>query len=143
MRHLISSEKSIIALVLGTVVLSAGVSLLEFSCTAGFPIIWVNLLTSQQVEGAKYIFLLLLYLLIYMLDELGIFFSVVITMRSIKLNTQQGRFLKLLSGLIMLALAVIMLIQPELMNSIPIVLIIFAAVIAVTFLVDQVKRHFE
>ena len=143
MRQTISLEKTGIALILGTVGLSAGVSLMEFSCTAGFPIIWVNLLASQQVEGAKYIFLLLLYLLIYMLDELGIFISVVITMRSIKLNTQQGRFLKLLSGLIMLALAVIMLIQPELMNSIPIVLLIFAAVISVAFLIHRIKRRLE
>ena len=37
MRKLISTEKSGIPLLLGTVALSAGVSLMEFSCTGGFP----------------------------------------------------------------------------------------------------------
>lgn len=140
-RHTLSLENSIVSLVIGTIVLSTSVSLMEFSCTAGFPIIWVNLLAEHQVNGVQYLLLLGLYLFIYMFDELIIFFMIVITMRSIKLTAQQGRLLKLLSGLFMLVLAVIMLIKPELMNNLLFVLLIFAAVISITFLIDRIKHH--
>ena len=33
-----------------SLLLAAGVSLTEFSCTAGFPVLWVNLVSAQQVQ---------------------------------------------------------------------------------------------
>ena len=49
MRRVMDASESFWGLIGATIVLAAGVSLVEFSCTAGFPVLWTNLLTSQNV----------------------------------------------------------------------------------------------
>lgn len=140
MRRLMDASQSIWGLVGGTVVLAAGVSLVEFSCTAGFPVLWSNLLVAQNVAALTFVALLLVYLVIYQLDELGIFFAAVVSMRASKLEEKHGRILKLIGGVLMLALAIVMLIDPSLMNSLTSSLIIFGIAFSVTLLILLVHR---
>ena len=127
MRKVLEAGNSMWGMIGATVVLAAGVSLVEFSCTAGFPILWTNLLISQEATTATFVALLLLYMLIYQLDELGIFLVAVFTLKASKLEEKQGRILKLVGGMLMLTLAVVMLYNPALMNSVSTSLWVFAA----------------
>ena len=77
MRRVMDASDSFWGLIGATIVLAAGVSLVEFSCTAGFPVLWTNLLTSQGVTAASFVALLFLYMLIYQIDELAIFLAAV------------------------------------------------------------------
>jgi glutaredoxin len=140
MRRLMDGSQSFWGLVGGTVVLAAGVSLVEFSCTAGFPVLWTNLLVSQNVLPLTFVMLLLVYLLIYQLDELAIFFIAVFTMRASRLEEKQGRILKLIGGVLMLALAGVMLVNPALMNNLTSSLIVFGSAFAVTLIILLVHR---
>jgi glutaredoxin len=139
-RKLMDAGQSFWGLVGGTVVLAAGVSLVEFSCTAGFPVLWSNLLVSQSIPVALFVVLLLIYLLIYQLDELGIFLIAVFSMRASRLEEKQGRILKLVGGILMLTLAGVMLIKPSLMNELSSSLIIFGAAFGITALILLVHR---
>lgn len=139
-RKLMGAGQSFWGLVGGTIVLAAGVSLVEFSCTAGFPVLWSNLLVSQSVPVALFVILLLVYLLIYQLDELGIFLIAVFSMRASRLEEKQGRILKLVGGILMLTLAGVMLIKPSLMNELSSSLIIFGAAFGITAFVLLVHR---
>jgi thiol-disulfide isomerase/thioredoxin len=140
MRALIDASQSFWGLAGATVVLAAGVSLVEFSCTAGFPVIWTNLLVSQKVPTLAFIFLLILYLVIYQLDELVIFVTAVYSLKGSKLEDKHGRILKLIGGMLMLTLAIVMLIKPSLLNNITSTLIIFGAAILGMLLVLLVHR---
>jgi hypothetical protein len=140
MRGLLDASQSTPSLVGATIVLAAGVSLIEFSCTAGFPVIWTNLLNAQGVSTLTFILLLLLYLLIYQLDELAIFFVAVFTMKSSRLEEKGGRILKLIGGTLMLALAVVMLINPAIMNDITSSLVVFAIAFGAAGLVLLLHR---
>jgi glutaredoxin len=140
MRGLVDASQSFGGLLSATVVLAAGVSLVEFSCTAGFPMLWTNLLSSQQVGAATFIALLAVYLIIYQLDELGVFFVSVYTLRAARLEEKHGRILKLAGGMLMLALAVVMLVNPSLMNDLGNSLLIFGAALGATLLVLFVHR---
>ncbi len=139
-RRLMDASQSFWGLAGGTVVLAAGVSLVEFSCTAGFPVLWSNLLVSQNVSALTFVLLLLFYLLIYQLDELGIFFVAVFSMRASKLEEKQGRILKLVGGMLMLALAGVMLINPNLMNNLSSSLVVFGIAFGATLLILLVHR---
>jgi glutaredoxin len=125
MRRILEAGDSTPAVIGATVVLSAGVSLVEFSCTAGFPVLWTNLLISQQAAALTFVLLLLLYMLIYQIDELGIFLFAVFTLKAGKLEEKHGRILKLVGGMLMLTLAVVMLVNPAWMNQIGTSLIVF------------------
>ena len=140
MRKLMDASQSYWALAGGTIGLAAGVSLVEFSCTAGFPVLWTNLLVSQNVSGWLFVLLLLVYLIIYQLDELGIFLVAVFSMKASKMEEKHGRILKLIGGVLMLFLAGVMLIKPSLMNDIGSTLIIFGVAFLVTLVILFLHR---
>jgi thiol-disulfide isomerase/thioredoxin len=140
MRKIMDAGQSFWGLVGGTIILAAGVSLVEFSCTSGFPVLWSNLLVSQNVSVLTFALLLLLYLIIYQLDELGIFMAAVFSMRASRLEEKHGRILKLVGGVLMLTLAMVMLIKPSLMNDITSSLIVFAVAFVIILLILVVHR---
>jgi thiol-disulfide isomerase/thioredoxin len=140
MRRVVQAGNSTWGLIGATVALAAGVSIVEFSCTAGFPVIWTNLLIAQGAGALTFVLLLGLYMLIYQLDELAIFGAAVFTLKSGKLEEKHGRILKLIGGTLMLTLAVVMLVNPALMNNLSSSLIIFGIAFAAALLVLLVHR---
>jgi hypothetical protein len=141
MRGVLNAGNSLWALVSATVVMSAGVSLVEFACTAGFPVLWTNLLAAQRVAPLAFGLLLALYMLIYQVDELGIFLAAVFTLKSSRLEEKHGRILKLVGGMLMLTLAAVMLIKPALMNNLRNSLIIFGVAFGAAGVVLLVHRY--
>lgn len=140
-RKVLNASDSYPALIGATIVLAAGVSLVEFTCTAGFPVVWTNLLLSQEATMTTFIMLLLLYMLIYQLDELGIFAVAVVTLKASRFEESHGRTLKLIGGMLMLTLAGVMLIDPSLMGEIESSLWVFGGAFAATLLVLLLHRR--
>jgi thiol-disulfide isomerase/thioredoxin len=141
MRRVVDASQSSWGMAGATVLLAAGVSLIEFSCTAGFPVLWTNLLAGRNVPAPTFTLLLLLYMVIYQLDELALFLAAVFTLKASRVEERQGRILKLIGGILMLTLAGVMLIDPSLMNRLPSSLAIFGVAFAVTGLVLLVHRR--
>lgn len=140
MRRVLKSGNSMPALIGATIVMSAGAALVELPCTAGFPVLWTNLLVSQGVTTVAFLALLLLYMLIYMIDELVIFLAAVFSLRASKLEEKHGRQLKLAGGMLMLTLAAVMLFKPNLMSEVGSALIVFGVAAAAVLLVLLVHR---
>lgn len=140
MRRVLDASDNIWGLIGATVVLAAGVSLVEFSCTAGFPVLWSNLLTAHNVSFATFFGLLLLYMIIYQLDEMVIFGTVVVTLKASRLEERQGRILKLIGGSLMLTLAIVMLINPAIMNQLSTSLLVFGIAFGFAMLVLLLHR---
>ena len=139
MRKIMQAE-SVWGMLIATVVMSAGIALVELPCTAGFPVIWTNLVAAQGVDQLTFALLLLLYMLIYLLDELAVFIIAVFTLKSSKLEEKHGRVLKLIGGVLMLTLALVMLINPAWVNEIGTTLLIFVAAFGAALLVLVVHR---
>lgn len=117
MRNVALGEKTLLVTVIGTVALATGVAVLELPCTAGFPVLWANLVSAADVGTQATVGLLGIYLGFYLLDELIIVVAVVTAMRVTKLQEQHGRVLKLVSGALMVALAAVMVVTPAAMRS--------------------------
>jgi thiol-disulfide isomerase/thioredoxin len=140
MRKVLNAD-SLWAMMTATVVMAAGVSLVEFSCTAGFPVLWTNLVAAQGVGGLTFVLLLALYMIIYQIDEMAIFMVAVLTLRANKLEEKHGRILKLIGGTLMLTLAMVMLVNPALMNTMSATLIVFGVALGAAMLILLVHRH--
>jgi len=140
-RRVIDASDSLWAMVGATVVLSAGVSTVEFSCTAGLPVLWTNLLAAQSVGPLSFALLLALYMIIYQIDEMAIFLASVFTLKSNRLEEKHGRILKLIGGTLMLSLAMTMIVDPALMNKVSTSLIVFGAAFGVAALILLVHRR--
>ena len=141
MRDSVVTPQSLIGLISSTAVMAAGVSLIEFSCTAGFPVIWSNIMIANNVSGLYFALLLGLYMLIYLLDEIGVIAVASITMKAARVEEKHGRILKLISGTIMLALGIVMLIGPAIMNKLSSSLGVFVIALAIAALIYLVHQR--
>lgn len=130
MRRVIASGGHPWALVAATAAMAAGVSLVELPCTAGFPVVWTALLAEQGIVGGAFLGLLALYLAVFLLDELTVFAVAVATLRVGRFEERHGRLLKLIGGMVMLALAFVLFWNPAVMNQFGDSLLVFGAAMA-------------
>jgi cytochrome c biogenesis protein CcdA/glutaredoxin len=140
MRGLAEQDRPLPAVLVATVGLAVGVSLLETPCTVGLPMIWTNLVAQQDVGAAGAAVLFALYMTVFLLDELIVFGVAVTTMRAAKLQERHGRELKLVSGVVMLTLAAVMLVVPEVMESVVGAVAVFVVATVVVAVVLGVGR---
>lgn len=140
MRRIMQADRSLPATVGATAALALGVTLVELPCTAGFPVIWSTLVARQDVAIGGFLLLLGLYMLIYLLDELFVFGTVVLTLKASRFEETHGRVLKLIGGMIMLALALVLIIDPDLMNSLAGSLGVFGAALLASMVILLVHR---
>jgi glutaredoxin len=94
-------------------VLAVAVNLIELLCTAGLPAIYTAVLTQQQLSVSAHYAYLGLYILGYIADDSLMVGMAVIALGSRKLSERGGRWLKLLSGAVMLALGALLILRPE------------------------------
>lgn len=142
-RSLALEERRLPVVVALTVGLAAGVSLLELPCTAGFPVVWSNLLAARGTSDAEFAVLLAVYLAIFLVDELAVFAAAVTAMRIGRLEERHGRVLKLGGGVLMGVLAVVMLVDPGLLENAAGAAAVFGVaglITAVTLLADAALR---
>jgi hypothetical protein len=132
----IMQEEKLLPLVVTTLLMAAGVSLAELPCTAGFPIIWANIIAAGNVSTLTYMALLGLYLLVFLLDELAVFCVAVVTLRINRLQESQGRRLKLIGGVVMLVLGLVMMFDPDIMTRLVDSVFIFAGAILLAWMIS-------
>jgi len=107
-RRILQAE-NLAAAILGAVVLAILVQIVEFMCTSGFPALFTRILTLKQLDSLSYYGYLLLYDLAYMLDDMIVLSIGVFTLSQRRLQEKEGRWLKFISGTIMVMLGVYLL----------------------------------
>jgi thiol-disulfide isomerase/thioredoxin len=138
-RRLLHS-RSLYTLIGATIVLSFFANLYELLCTAGFPMVYTRILTLHNLQTSQYYLYLLLYSLIYVVPLMIIVLVFIGGLGSRKLQEQEGRSLKLISGMMMLALGVVLLASPSLLNNLFLTLIILLAAIGLALLLIMLDR---
>jgi hypothetical protein len=114
MRGIVHESALPIAL-LSVVVLAFTVNSIELLCTAGFPAIYTKILTLNNLSNFSYYSYLLLYIIMYMIDDMLVFTIAVITLSSKKLTEKQGRWMKFIAGFMMLVLGLLLILKPQLL----------------------------
>ncbi len=109
----IVAAKYLPAALAGVIVLAVIVNMVELLCTAGLPALYTQILTMQEFPAWKNYAYLGLYITAYMLDDTCLLAIVVATLSHRKLQEREGRWLKLLSGLVILALGLVMIFKPD------------------------------
>jgi hypothetical protein len=122
-------------LLAGTVTLALAANAYELLCTAGFPLVFTRILTLSELSTPAYYSYLALYNLVYVLPLLAIVVVFVVTLGARKLKEEEGRMLKLLSGLMMLGLGLVLLFAPERLSQPLTALALILAALVVTALV--------
>ena len=111
-RQVIQAE-NLPAALLGIIILAIMVNFIELACTAGFPALYTEILASRNFEWGPYYGYLALYNIAYMADDALMVTIAVVTLSHRKLQEREGRWLKGISGLVMLGLGLTLLAVPE------------------------------
>lgn len=117
MRKLLKAE-SLPTMIAGTILLAISANLYELLCTAGFPMVFTKILTENNLSTFSYYSYLALYNIIYVIPLLVIVLIFTFTFNAKKLSESQGEALKLLSGIMMIALGGLLVFEPGLLSNI-------------------------
>ena len=108
----VMQSRSLPAALAAVAALAVVVNAVELLCTAGLPAVYTAVLSQQNLGLAAHYGYLGLYILGYIADDALMVGFAVLALSSNKLTEGTGRWLKLISGVVMVALALLLLLRP-------------------------------
>ncbi|MEK6742641.1 MAG: hypothetical protein AABZ15_03475 [Nitrospirota bacterium] len=129
------------AMIAGTVVLAVSANAYELLCTAGFPMVYTRVLTLHKLTTFQYYEYLVLYSIVYVVPLAIIVSVITITLGARKMTEWQGRQLKLVSGLMMLSLGAVLIVDPAVLNNILASIVLLGGVIVVSLVIIMVMKR--
>ena len=123
-----------------TILLAIAANSYELLCTAGFPMVYTRSLTLAELPTWQYYAWLAAYNVIYVIPLMIIVLLFVRTMGARKLTEDEGRVLKLVSGLMMLGFGVVLLAAPQLLTNALAAIGILAVAVLVSVAVVRFSR---
>lgn len=112
LKEIIQKQKFWLALG-GIIVLAAVVNLVELICSAGLPAVYTQILALADLPRWQHYAYLLLYVFIFMLDDLLIFVIAMITLNMKTISSKYSRWAGLIGGIVLLIIGLLMLFKPE------------------------------
>lgn len=109
----IMSKKSTLLAIIGTIILASSVNLIELACSLGFPTIYLELLTINNIHGITKILYLLIYIFFYLIDDLVVFLIAVFTLKSKGISTRYNKFVNLVGGILMIIMGLLLIFKPD------------------------------
>jgi glutaredoxin len=110
------TAKNLPASLLAVILVAILVNLTELLCTAGLPALYTQVLSGFGLPQWQYYAYLALYNLAYIVDDGLMVTLAVVGLSHRKLQASEGRWLKLLSGCVMLIIGLVMLLAPDLLH---------------------------
>lgn len=109
----IISNKNFILSIVGISTLAISVNLIELACSLGFPMIFTEMLTINNITGISRILYLLLYVFFYMIDEMVVFTISMITLQATGITNKYNKLCVLVSSIIMIIMGLLLIFKPE------------------------------
>lgn len=101
---------------LGICLLAFLVNFIELICSAGLPIVYLQILRVNELASLHYYLYIFLYIFIFMLDDLIVFFIAIFTLQMIGFTTKYSRFSHLIGGAVLLIIGVLLIFKPDLLS---------------------------
>ena len=117
MRQLLTTD-NLATLLVGTFTLAIVANSYELLCTAGFPMVYTHALTLHPLSSSSYYLYLLFYNLVYITPLILIVLLFTFSLGRRKLSPNEGRLLKLLSGIMMFELGLLLLVHPQALSNV-------------------------
>lgn len=111
LKNIVNNEKFIISLI-GIIALAASVNLVELLCSAGLPAVYTQILTLSNLPLWQYYSYLILYILIFILDDLIIFFLAMSALQMKVISSKYSRWSNLIGGILMLIIGLLLVLKP-------------------------------
>ncbi len=97
----------------GIVLLAFAVNVVEFLCSAGIPAVFTQLLALSALPPWQYAAYLVLYVFVFMLDDLVVLVGALKTLEVTGLTTTYARWSNLVGGAALVAIGALLILRPE------------------------------
>lgn len=108
-----TSEKSFMLAAIGVITLAISVNFVELACSAGWPLVFTEILAINKLSALNYAIYIMIYILFYLFDDLIIFLIAVITLKITGISNRYTKYSHLIGGILMLIIGLLMLFKPE------------------------------
>lgn len=109
----ITHQKSFYLALGGIILLAFAVNLVELICSAGLPAVYTQVLTLSNLANWQYYLYILLYIFVFMLDDLFVFVIAMTTLQMTGITTKYTRLSHLIGGILMLIIGLTLIFKPE------------------------------
>ena len=109
----ILNNKNTLLMFGGTIILATSVSLVEMACSLGFPTIFLELLSINNIHSFLKVAYLLIYILFYLIDDIVVLFLSIKAFETKGISTKYNKYVHLIGGLIMILMGVLLIFKPE------------------------------
>lgn len=108
-----TTEKSFLLAAIGVITLAISVNFVELACSAGWPLVFTEILALNKLSTFSYAMYIFIYILFYLLDDLVIFLIAVVTLKITGISNKYTKYSHLIGGILMLIIGLLMLFKPE------------------------------
>ncbi len=109
----ITNNNSMLISIIGIITLAISVNIVELACSAGLPVMFIEILSINNLALYEEIFYIFLYMIFFLIDDLVIFFIAIRTMQLTGVSTKYGKLSKAIGGLILLFIGLLLIFKPE------------------------------
>jgi len=109
----LASERSFVLAAAGIVLLDFVVNLVELICSAGIPAVYTQVLVLSNLPSWQYHVYLSLYILVFILDDLFVFFIAMKTLQVTGLTGAHVRHAHAIGAVVLIVIGFMLLFKPE------------------------------
>ena len=107
-----TKEKNFFLAIIGCMALAISVNIVELACSAGLPVMFIQILSMNNLSIIEHIMYIALYMLFFLIDDLIVFFIAMRTMELTGFSTKYGKIAKLVGGLLLLLIGILLIFKP-------------------------------
>ena len=108
-----TTEKNFWLAILGVIVLAISVNVVELACSAGLPVMFIEILSLNNLTAIEEIIYIVLYMLFFLLDDFVVFVIAMTTLSLTGVSSKYGNLSKLIVGILMLFIGLLLMFKPE------------------------------
>lgn len=109
----ILNSKNTLLMFGGTIILATSVNLIEMACSLGFPTIFLELLSINNIHSFLKVTYLLIYILFYLIDDIVVLFLSIKAFEAKGISTKYNKYVHLIGGIIMVIMGILLIFKPE------------------------------
>ena len=109
----ITHEKSFVLSITGIMILAISVNVIELACSAGLPVVFTGILKVNNLSNIEYMFYILLYIFVFLLDDIIVFSIAMATLKITGISTKYSKLTHLIGGILMIIIGLLLVLKPE------------------------------
>lgn len=109
----ILNNKNTLLMFGGTIILATSVNLIEMACSLGFPTIFLEILSINNIHSFLKVTYLLIYILFYLIDDIVVLFLSIKAFETKGISTKYNKYVHLIGGIIMVLMGILLIFKPE------------------------------